>query len=168
MTTKKTLNAPRSAESYITTANLGLEPLPAVERSVKLDGKLNKTRQTLPYQTAYFKETFSDELWQAMESRALNQSQFAERADVSKQFLTKVFKGGNCTMETIVKLAFALNFRAHIHLTPNNVGCEWIHQIPWTIPRGHDIYAGLFSGAKYHNVQQIKKEMNYAVVTSNS
>ncbi len=168
MTTKKTLNAPRSAESYITTANLGLEPLPAVERSIKLDENLNKTRQTLPYQTAYFKETFSDELWQAMDNRGLNQTQFAERADVSKQFLTKVFRGGNCTMETIVKLAFALNFRAHIHLTPNNVGCEWIHQIPWNIPRGIEIYAGLFSGAKYHNVKQIKKEMNYAVVTSNS
>jgi hypothetical protein len=168
MTTKKTLSAPKREGSFITTSNLGLAPLPAVERSAKLDEKLNKARQTLPYQAAYFKETFSDELWLAMEHRNLNQAQFAEKADVSKQFLTKVFRGGNCTMETIVKLAFALNYRAHIHLTPNDVACEWIHQIPWTIPKGFDIYSGLFSSAKYHNVNQIKKEMEYAVVTSDS
>jgi len=95
--------------------------MPTVERSVKLEESLNRTRQTLPYQVAYLKETFSDELWRAMENRHLNQAQFAERADVSKQFLTKVFRGGNCTMETIVKLAFALDYRAHIHLTPNHV-----------------------------------------------
>ena len=142
--------------------------MPSVERSAKLDEKLNKTRQTLPYQSAYFKETFSDELWQAMENRGFNQAKFAEQAGVSKQFLTKVFKGGNCTMETIVKLAYALNFRAHIHLTPKNVGCEWIHQIPWNIPRDFGIYDGFFSGAKYHSVKQIKKDMNYAVITPNS
>jgi hypothetical protein len=103
-----------------------------------------------------------------MENRHLNQAQFAERADVSKQFLTKVFRGGNCTMETIVKLAFALNYRVHIHLTPNHLGCEWIHQIPWNIPRASDIYSGLFSGAKYRNISQVEKDLSYAVVTSDS
>jgi len=155
MTTKTTLSEPKSADSSIMIANLGLAPL-TVEQSAKLEEKLNKTRQTLAYQTAYFKETFSDELWQAMEHRKLNQAQFAERADVSKQFLTKVFKGGNCTMETVVKLASALNFQAHIHLTPNEVGCKWIHAIPWSTSR--DFPAGLLSGAKYRNIDQ--KEIN--------
>jgi DNA-binding phage protein len=139
-----------------------------IVHSPRLDARLHKARQSLPYQSAFLKESFSDELWQAMEQRGLNQAQFAEKADVSKQFLTKVFRGGNCTMETIAKLVFALNFRAHIHLTPNEVGCEWIHQVPWTIPQSFNAYTDFFIGTKYHSVNRIEKEMDYAAVTSDS
>jgi DNA-binding phage protein len=161
------LNAPKSEESFITRAGLNLDFLPVVEHNA-LEEKLKKTRQKLPYHQAYFKETFSDELWQAMEYRSLNQSQFAEHADVTKQFLTKVFRGGNCTSDTIVKLAFALNFTAHIHLTPNDVGCEWIHQVPWNLHRPFGIYEGFLARGAYSNVTQTEKEVEYAAIPSDT
>lgn len=118
MTTEKILNEPnKDGISIILSGGQTLK----VERSGKLEAKLEARRATLGYQTAYFKEVFSDELWQAMEHQGLNQAQFAEKATVSKQFLTKVFKGENCTMDTIVQLTHALGYNAHIHLTPINI-----------------------------------------------
>jgi transcriptional regulator with XRE-family HTH domain len=138
-----------------------------IERSLALEQRLADTRKTLGYQAAYFKETFSDELWEAMEHRGLTQAQFAEKAKVPKQFLTKVFRGGNCTCDTIVKLAYALNYKAHIHLTPNDVGCEWIHWIPQTMTqfqRPLTSYMEFWVGAEYKSVTNVKKEVNCATV----
>lgn len=139
-----------------------------VERSLKLEAKLEAARSTLAYHRAYFKETFSDELWQAMEHRGLNQAEFAQKANVRKQFLTKVFRGGNCTMDTIVNLAYALNYRAHVHLTPNDIGCAWIHRIPQSIPRRIEENLLLWSGHKYNQVVHIEKEVECATLPSDS
>jgi hypothetical protein len=136
-----------------------------VERSIKLQSKLEAKRATLGYQTAYFRETFSDELYQAMEHRGLNQADFAKTADVPKQFLTKVFRGGNCTMDTIVKLAYALNYRAHIHLTPNHVGCGWIHWVP-TTPRANIGLAHWFN--QFSTVINTERKVEYAPVPADS
>jgi hypothetical protein len=150
--------------------NLSVTVIPSVERSLKLDKKLESARLTLGYQASYFRETFSDELWQAMDHRGLNQADFAEKASVPKQFLTKVFRGGNCTMDTIVKLAFALNYRAHIHLTPNDVACEWIHWSPNMLPHMATTSLWVCLNSRYSPVSETKKaiEVEYATIPSNS
>ncbi|HEY3857679.1 MAG TPA: helix-turn-helix transcriptional regulator [Verrucomicrobiae bacterium] len=139
-----------------------------VERSVALQRRLADTRLTLGYQTAYFKETFSDELWQAMEHRGLTQADFAEKASVPKQFLTKVFRGGNCTCDTIVKLAYALNYKAHIHLTPNDVGCEWIHRIQDCTAFNRPLESYNFYWGHYTGVVDLEKQVKHATVLVNS
>jgi transcriptional regulator with XRE-family HTH domain len=139
------------------TNNQTLMEMP-VERNLVLDGKLDRARKSLPYQVEYLKGIHADELWQAMEHRALNQVEFAERAGVTKQFLTKVFRGGNCTIETIVKLAFALNYKVSIHLTPREVGCAWMHCITEASPRPPERFINLWTESGYQPMVIVSKE----------
>jgi len=119
------------------------------ERNLALESKLDRVRSSLPYQVEQAQGTYADELWQAMEHRELNQVEFSERAGVTKQFLTKVFRGGNCTIETMVKLAFALNYKTSIHLTPLEVGCAWIHCISENAPRPPEQFINLWTESGY-------------------
>lgn len=132
-----------------------------VERNLALQGKLNQARKSLPYHIEYFQGNYADELWQAMENRGLNQVQFAERAGVTKQFLTKVFRGENCTGATMVKLAFALNYKVNIHLTPNEVGCAWWHYMdymPEISPRPPEQFINLLTETGYNQMEAIEPE----------
>jgi transcriptional regulator with XRE-family HTH domain len=97
---------------------------------LSLQQQLDTARESLDYRIEYVKESFSDELWQAMEHRGLNQVQFSAKANVSKQFLTRVFRGSNCTIETMVKLSDALGYQLNIHLTPKEYECNWLHYLP--------------------------------------
>lgn len=169
MTMQVKLNAPNVAELCITNSNGNFRAVP-IERNLKAENRLARLHATLPYQAEYLKGTFADELWQAMEHRHVNQVQFANKANVTKQFLTKVFRGGNCTLETIAKLSFALNYKCHIHLTPNEVGCGWIHG--WLSddaknPRPPERFFKLWSESGYEDIQYLETETD-ATVTSPS
>lgn len=168
MITKKTSNALRLGDASTAANDRVATVVHIVGRSRQLEARLERTRETAEYRTAYFRETFSDELWQAMEHRGLNQAQFAEKAGVAKQFLTKVFRGGNCTMDTIVKLAFSLNYTANIHLTPNEVSCAWLHRIPDFLSKPGTSGAALWIEGKYDKVNSLEKEVQLAAVPSNS
>ena|ERR1035437_1676863 len=170
MNTKLTLTVPSKDELYISRREesaLVNDIVKSIE-SIEIGERFQKTRKTLGYKAAYCRETFSDELWQAMENRGLSQTAFAEKCGIPKQFLTKVFRGGNCTSDTMVKLAHGLDYTLHIHLTPNELGCGWIHCVPWSIPRASNMNTSVFFGAKYKSVSQIEKEMDYATVTIDS
>jgi Helix-turn-helix len=127
-----------------------------IVKSAELENSLERARKSLQYHVAYAQETYSDELWQAMEHRDLNQVEFAKKAGVPKQFLTKIFHGGNCTIETMVKLAFAINYKVNIHLTPNEVGCSWMHCINFisidTVPRPPERFFRLWTESGYQTV----------------
>ncbi len=148
-------------EAYIMNINRALE-IP-VEKNSALEGKLERARKSLPYQIEYFQGNFADELWQAMEHRGFNQVEFADRARVSKQFLTKVFRGENCTGGTMVKLAFALNYKVNVHLTPNEVGCVWMHFIdnwPEMSPRPPEQFINLLTEPGYKPMEVIEPDPN--------
>ena len=132
-----------------------------VEANPALVEKLERIRNALPYQVEQAQGIYADELWQAMEGRGLNQVEFAQKADVPKQFLTKVFRGGNCTIETMVKLAFALDYKVSIHITPKEVGCAWIHCIDESSPRPPERFINLWnqSGYKHTEIPQEKFEL---------
>jgi len=134
-----------------------------VEKNLVLEGKLDRARKSLPYQIEYFQGNYADDLWQAMEDRGLNQVEFAERAGVSKQFLTKVFRGDNCTGATMVKLAFALNYKLHVHLTRNEVGCAWIHYMDCMAgisPRPPEQFINLITESGYKPMVVEENESN--------
>jgi hypothetical protein len=120
-----------------------------VEKNSALAEKFDQVQKGLPYQVEEVQGFYADELWQAMEHRGLNQVEFAQKADVTKQFLTKVFRAGNCTIETMVKLAFALDYKVSIHLAPNEVTCAWIHCINDSAPRPADRYFNLWNQSGY-------------------
>lgn len=151
MTTEVKLNEPKIEGVYIMNTNEPLMIIP-VEKNSVLEAKLEQARKSLPYQIEDTKGTYADELWQAMEHRGLNQVEFANKANVAKQFLTKVFRGGNCTIETMVKLAFALDYKAKIHLSPCEVGCAWIHCIFEAAPRPPERFMNLWTESGYQPI----------------
>jgi len=159
MTTDLILTERKSGGLCIINTNAASQGVSA-ERNLRLEKKLEKLRQTLPYKIEYAKDVFSDEIWQAMEIRMLSQVQFARKAKVSKQFLTKIFKGENCTIETMVRLAFALNYKLNIHLTPNEVDCGWVHWAPKAIARPANKYANLWMDSGYIPMPSLTVEMN--------
>ena len=142
---------------YTMNTNKAFMEIP-VERNLIFYRKLEEARKSLPYQVSYAQGAYADELWQAMEHRGFNQVEFAGRAGVNKQFLTKVFRGGNCTIETMVKLAFAVNYKVSIHLTPNEVGCAWMHCITEESPRPADRYINLWTEIGYQPTVIVRKE----------
>ena len=147
-TTETKLNELKRESSYTMNTNEALMEIQVQKNSV-LEAKLDKVRKSLPYQIEYAKGIYADDLWQAMEHRGLNQVEFAEKAAVAKQFLTKVFRGGNCTIETMGKLAFALNYRVNTHLTPCEVGCAWLHRISEAAPRPPERFMNLWTESGY-------------------
>jgi DNA-binding phage protein len=143
-----------------------------IVRNVELQNSLDQARKDVQYHVAYAQETYSDELWQAMEHRSLSQVDFAKKANVSKQFLTKVFHGGNCTIETMVRLAFALNYKVNIHLTPNEVGCGWMHCVNMaaldSTPRPPERFIKLWTESGYQPVAIPTKKLNRDTVAFTS
>lgn len=135
------------------------DPLIDVAGSQALQHQLAETRRSLGYHSAITRETASDELWNAMESRRLTQSDLAAKAGVKKQFLTKVFRGGNCTIDTIVRLAHALDYRVHVHLTPNNITCEWVNVIDAadSLPKPGEYFKDF--GTEYHRIPDREEEI---------
>lgn len=132
-----------------------------------LSDRLDRARSTAAYQAEYLKETFSDELWRAMEYRSLTQVDFAARASVSKQFLTKVFRGANCTEETMAKLSHALQYKIHLHLTPNELECDWFEFLKEPPRRYENDYVLAIWGADYQPIipVQVNLEVKYESVS---
>ena len=95
-----------------------------------LSDLLHEVRNSFEYRLESITQTFSDELWLAMSARDLNQAQLARNAGVSRQFLTRIFRGiPNLTLKTMAKLAEAVSYRLYLHLAPAELNCEWIHVI---------------------------------------
>lgn len=136
--------------------------------NVSLSDRLDRARSTAEYQAEYLKETFSDELWRAMEHRNLTQVEFAGRAKVSKQFLTRVFKGANCTEETMAKLSHALQYKIHLHLTPNELECDWVEFLKEPPRRSEKEFGLVVWGSNYQPLVpvEVNLEMNYESVPS--
>lgn len=56
-----------------------------------------------------FLSTFAKELRKARVHAEMTQEQLAKRARMTRQGLDKIEKGGNCTLGTIILLAYALD-----------------------------------------------------------
>lgn len=62
---------------------------------------------------------FSIELTRLMDRRGITKKEFAEKINSSQAYVTKVFRGNaNFTIETMVKLARALDGNISLHITP--------------------------------------------------
>ena len=174
MTTNPKLNEPRSGGAFTTTGRGSADMVDRalddweLHSSSALQENLEKEQLTLPFQIALAQEFYSDELWQAMEHRNLSQVEFAKKAEVSKQFLTKVFHGGNCTIETMVRLAYALDHKVNIHLTPNEVGCAWLHRMDAIPSRHPKHFSNPWAESGYKPIVVIEKEFDCEKITAKS
>lgn len=69
---------------------------------------------------------FSIELNRLFQACGISQKQLAEKLDTSPAYITKVFRGdANFTIETMTKLARAVDGELHIHISHRKSKARW-------------------------------------------
>ncbi|MDD5268733.1 MAG: helix-turn-helix transcriptional regulator [Methylococcales bacterium] len=87
-----------------------------------------KQRNSYWFETA--KLDFSIELNRMFKRSGMSQVEFASKIDSSPAYVTKVFRGDtNFTIETMVKLASAVDGDLHIQITPKNIKTKWFKEL---------------------------------------
>ena len=80
-----------------------------------------------PYWVARAIHTFTEELHKLAENEHISRAELARRLGVSPAYITKLFRGNaNFTIESMVRLARAVDARLHLHLTPEGQEVHWI------------------------------------------
>lgn len=97
-------------------------------KSFKLLIETAKERNSYWFETA--KLDFSVELNRMFKRSGMTQAELANKIDSSPAYVTKVFRGDtNFTIETMVKLASAVDGELHIQITPKNVKTKWFNEL---------------------------------------
>jgi transcriptional regulator with XRE-family HTH domain len=70
---------------------------------------------------------FTEEVTRKMEEEGLTRAKLSEKIGVNPAYITKILRGNtNFTLETMVKVARALNSRVRIHLQREDCQSEWM------------------------------------------
>lgn len=98
--------------------------------SQKQSSILDKFRETLDYELANVEMDFTDSLEALMQRRGVNKSELARRIETSPAYITKILRGStNFTLETMVKLARALDGELHVRVCAKEDDARWFHAI---------------------------------------
>lgn len=81
--------------------------------------------------TAYFVQgtilDFTEDIVSRMETQNMSKGELAEKLKTSPAYVTKILGGeNNFTLETMVKVAVAVDAELRIHLQPRCSICQWI------------------------------------------
>lgn len=79
------------------------------------------------YQAEIISLGFLAEVHQFMVKNDISKAELARRASVSPAYITKLFNGStNLSVETMTKLAQALQCQVHLHLASKEVKVRWL------------------------------------------
>ncbi|MEO0050517.1 MAG: helix-turn-helix transcriptional regulator [candidate division WOR-3 bacterium] len=79
------------------------------------------------YWVEYLKLVFSEEIGRLMDQRKMSRAELARKLGVSRAYITRLFRGTfNPTLETLVKIALALDARVSIHLHSGHTEARWV------------------------------------------
>lgn len=69
---------------------------------------------------------FTEDLVKEMDRQGISRSELARRIDTSPAYITKILRGStNFTLDTMVKVARALNCSFRCHLEPEGARTQW-------------------------------------------
>jgi transcriptional regulator with XRE-family HTH domain len=86
------------------------------------------------YWVEYLKLVFSEDVGRLMDEREVSQAELARELGVSRAYITRLFRGTfNPTVETLVKVALALDARVSLHLHPRQTEACWL-EVPVAAP----------------------------------
>jgi transcriptional regulator with XRE-family HTH domain len=84
-------------------------------------------RKRLAYHVEGVILEFTEEVVARMEAEDVSNTELAKRLDASPAYVTKVLRGStNFTLETMVKIARALNADVRVHLQPVGTKTQWL------------------------------------------
>lgn len=91
---------------------------------------LEKAKQRDAYWVGKSIQDFTEDLWRLMEDRGINKAELARRIGKTPAYVTKVFRGNsNFTIESMVKLAHALDGQLCIHVGRKDSQVRWFDVI---------------------------------------
>lgn len=91
---------------------------------------LEKARQRDAYWVAKAIQDFTEDLFRLMEGRDVTKAELARRIGKSPAYVTKVFRGNsNFTIDSMVKLAHALDGQLCIHVGRKESSVRWLDVI---------------------------------------
>lgn len=91
---------------------------------------LEKAKQRDTYWVAKAIQDFTEDLFRLMEARGTNKAELARRIGKSPAYITKIFRGNsNFTIDSMVKLAHALDGRLCIHVGRKESSVHWFDVI---------------------------------------
>ena len=97
-----------------------------MSRIAKYKQLISKARASLEYWREVPMNEFAVELGNRMERLGVTRAELARRLGTSQAYVTKVLGGRvNFTIETMVKLAFALDGALHLHISDLDVTTRW-------------------------------------------
>src|SRR3954452_17305088 len=74
---------------------------------------------------------FTEDLDRLMKEKKVSRAELARRIGSSRAYITKLMSGGaNFTLQTMVKLAMALDGAVHIHISDKRAVTRWRDKIP--------------------------------------
>lgn len=107
-------------------------------KSFKTLIETSKQRNSFWFETA--KLDFSVELNRMFKRCGMTQAELANRIDSSPAYITKIFRGDtNFTIETMVKLARAVDGELQIQITPKNIKTQWFNELTAKSPEQPNI-----------------------------
>ena len=84
-----------------------------------------KIENTIEYKIESIAFDIAVQLYKQMEKLGINKKELAEKLGVSKSYITQLLKGkSNMTIETLIKVAEALNLNLQIKLVPKKLDSE--------------------------------------------
>lgn len=100
-----------------------------------LQAMFAQARQTHTYKLETAKLEFTEGLVALMEKQGVTQSDLAKRIGVSPAYITKILRGTtNFTLDTMVKIATALEAEYCCHLQPAGARTQWFEVIDGYAP----------------------------------
>lgn len=93
----------------------------------ELDDFTVKARNSHAYHAESASLEFTENLLRRMDEVKISRSELAAKIGVKPAYITKILRGDtNFTLETMVKLALALDCQFHCHLKPHGSEGVWI------------------------------------------
>lgn len=86
-----------------------------------------RSRESTAYKVESAFLEFTEKMLERMEARGVSKSMLADRLGTSRPYVTKLLRGeSNLTLESMVKIADALECRFTCHLADNRQEGEWL------------------------------------------
>ena len=97
------------------------------QQLARVRGILDRSRKTLDYKIESARVDFIEEALAIMAAQGISKADLARKLGVSKPYVTKLLGGGaNLTLESMVRLAEALDCSLSTHLTQAGFSPRWV------------------------------------------
>jgi len=102
----------------------------------RLQALMAEARQTHAYKAQGASLEFTEDMVRLLQDRKMTQSELAQRIGVSPAYVTKILRGGtNFTLDTMVKIATALDAEFRCHLQRRGSETLWVDYTVVKAPR---------------------------------